>query len=215
MTDIFVVLSSCILGLLIPIICILVLCAHGQLKDDNHIFTSKPYTILSDQLQHLNAEIERYMGLVEVLQNDKNQFLQREKEMCAKGESVDNIKQSITAYEAKIEELEHQILKSMAEKNDLEIKVEESLQDSGKKDFKDEIHVMAAALSKEMEMMENQLNRSKDAASEALALREEAESLRTLLAKKIETLEKENQELEFIVDMYGKECSESSPPPDS
>ncbi|VAH84672.1 unnamed protein product [Triticum turgidum subsp. durum] len=192
---------------------------QGQLKDDNYIFTSKPYTILSDQLHHLNAEIERYKGLVEVLQNDKNQFLQREKEMCAKGESVNNIKQSITAYEAKIEELEHQILKSMAEKNDLEIKVEESLQDS--------------ALSKEMEMMENQLNRSKDAASEALALREEAESLRTLLAKKIseqkeisdrynaqvseikslkeliETLEKENQELEFIVDMYGKECSES------
>ncbi|VAH84755.1 unnamed protein product [Triticum turgidum subsp. durum] len=207
--------------------------AKGQLKDDNYIFTSKPYTILSDQLHHLNAEIERYKGLVEVLQNDKNQFLQREKEMCAKGESVNNIKQSITDYEAKIEELEHQILKSMAEKNDLEIKVEESLQDSGKKDFKDEIHVMAAALSKEMEMMENQLNRSKDAASEALALREEAESLRTLLAKKIseqkeisdryntqvseikslkeliETLEKENQELEFIVDMYGKECSES------
>ncbi|KAF7032913.1 hypothetical protein CFC21_044043 [Triticum aestivum] len=206
---------------------------QGQLKDDNYIFTSKPYAILSDQLHHLNAEIERYKGLVEVLQNDKNQFLQREKEMCAKGESVNNIKQSITAYEAKIEELEHQILKSMAEKNDLEIKVEESLQDSGKKDFKDEIHVMAAALSKEMEMMENQLNRSKDAASEALALREEAESLRTLLAKKIseqkeisdrynaqvseikslkeliETLEKENQELEFIVDMYGKECSES------
>ncbi|KAM3354353.1 hypothetical protein ACQJBY_025182 [Aegilops geniculata] len=206
---------------------------QAQLKDDNYIFTSKPYTILSDQLHHLNAEIERYKGLVEVLQNDKNQFLQREKEMCAKGESVDNIKQSITAYEAKIEELEHQILKSIAEKNDLEIKVEESLQDSGKKDFKDEIHVMAAALSKEMEMMENQLNRSKDAASEALALREEADSLRTLLAKKIseqkeisdryntqvseikslkeliETLEQENQELEFIVDMYGKECSES------
>ncbi|VAH68737.1 unnamed protein product [Triticum turgidum subsp. durum] len=134
---------------------------QAQLKDDNYIFTSKPYTILSDQLHHLNAEIERYKGLVEVLQNDKNQFLQREKEMYAKGESVDNIKQSITAYEAKIEELEHQILKSMAEKNDLEIKVEESLQDS--------------ALSKEMEMMENQLNRSKDAASEALALREEAE----------------------------------------
>ena len=27
--------------------------------------------------------------------------------------------------------------------------------------------------------------------------------------QQIETLEKENQELEFIVDMYGKECSES------
>ncbi|CAM0953283.1 unnamed protein product [Alopecurus aequalis] len=229
-----------------------------QLKDENYIFTSKQYTILSDKLHHMNAEIERYRGLVEILQNDKNQFLQREKEMFAKAESVDNVKQSITAYEAKIEELEHQILKFMAEKNDLEIKVEESLQDSGKKDFKDEIHVMAAALSKEMEMMENQLNRSKDAASEALALREEAESLRTLLAKKIneqkeicdryntqlseikslkalvwynehlslssncadclrhicfsvkiEKLENEKPKLEFIVDMYGKECSES------
>jgi hypothetical protein len=51
--------------------------------------------------------------------------------MCAKGESVDNIKQSSATYEAKIEELENQILKFMAEKNDLEIKVEESLQDSG------------------------------------------------------------------------------------
>ena len=51
--------------------------------------------------------------------------------MCAKAESVDNVKQSITTYEANIEELEHQILKFMAEKNDLEIKVEESLQDSG------------------------------------------------------------------------------------
>lgn len=44
---------------------------------------------------------------------------------------------------------------------------------------------MAAALSKEIEMMDNQLNRSKDAASEALALREEAKSLRALVAKKV------------------------------
>nr|AAL79702.1 unknown protein [Oryza sativa Japonica Group] len=151
---------------------------QDQLKDENYIVTSKPYTILSDQLHHLNAEIERYRGLVEVLQ-------------------------------AKIEDLEHEIQKLMAEKNDLEIKAEEALQDSGKKDFKDEIHVMAASLSKEMELLDNQMNRSKDAASEALALREEADYLRTLLAKKIETLDQEKQELQFIVDMLGKECSES------
>ncbi len=41
---------------------------QDQLKDENYIVTSKPYTILSDQLHHLNAEIERYRGLVEVLQ---------------------------------------------------------------------------------------------------------------------------------------------------
>uniref|UniRef100_A0A0D3HGQ7 E3 ubiquitin protein ligase n=1 Tax=Oryza barthii TaxID=65489 RepID=A0A0D3HGQ7_9ORYZ len=182
---------------------------QDQLKDENYIVTSKPYTILSDQLHHLNAEIERYRGLVEVLQNEKDQLMQKEEEMLAKAESVDAVQQSITTYKAKIEDLEHEIQKLMAEKNDLEIKAEEALQDSGKKDFKDEIHVMAASLSKEMELLDNQMNRSKDAASEALALREEADYLRTLLAKKIETLDQEKQELQFIVDMLGKECSES------
>uniref|UniRef100_A0A0A9CQW2 E3 ubiquitin protein ligase n=1 Tax=Arundo donax TaxID=35708 RepID=A0A0A9CQW2_ARUDO len=106
---------------------------EGQLKDENYVFVSKPYAILNDQLQHLNAEIERYRGLVEMLQNDKDQLVQKEKEICAKAESADNIKLTITTYETKIEELEHQIQILMAEKNDLEIKVEETLQDSGKK----------------------------------------------------------------------------------
>lgn len=204
-----------------------------QLKDENFVFVSKPYMILCDQLQHLNGEIERYRGLVEVLQNEKNQLMQKENEICERAESIDNIRVNITSYETKIKELEQQIQIFVAEKNDLEIKVEETLQDSGKKDFKDEIHVMAAALSKEIEMMENQLNRAKDAASEAFALREEAKSLRTLVAKKIdeqkaisdeynsqvieikslktliEELEEQKQELQYIADMYTKECSES------
>uniref|UniRef100_A0A804LLQ3 E3 ubiquitin protein ligase n=1 Tax=Zea mays TaxID=4577 RepID=A0A804LLQ3_MAIZE len=206
---------------------------EGQLKDEKYVLVSKPYMILNDKLQHLNAEIERYRGLVEVLQNDKDQLMQREKEISAKAESLDSVKQTIITYEKKIEELETQIQILFSEKNDLETKVEETLQDSGKKDFKNEIHVMAAALSNELGMMENQLSRSKDAASEALALREQAESLRSLVAKKIEEhkkisdkynsqvieikslkalveeLEQEKQELEFIADMYVKESSES------
>ncbi|CAN6230537.1 unnamed protein product [Urochloa humidicola] len=206
---------------------------EGQLKDENYVLVSKPYTILNDQLQHLNAEIERCKGSVETLQNDKDQLMQKDKEIFAKAESFDIIKQTITAYETKIEELENQIQIFMSEKNDLETKVEETLQDSGKKDFKNEIHVMAAALSNELGMMENQLSRSKDAASEALALREQAESLTSLVAKKIEEqkeisdkynsqlieikslkalveeLEKKKQELQFIADMYTQECSES------
>ncbi|KAG2656404.1 hypothetical protein PVAP13_1KG078600 [Panicum virgatum] len=182
---------------------------EGQLKDENYILVSKPYIILNDQLQNLHAEIERCRGLVEVLQNDKDQLMQKEKEICAKAESFDSITQTIATYETKIKELENQIQIFISEKNDLETKVEETLQDSGKKDFKNEIHVMAAALSNELGMMENQLSRSKDAASEALALREQAESLISLVAKKVEELEKEKQELQFIADMYAKECSES------
>lgn len=55
--------------------------------------------------------------------------------MLAKAESVDAVQQSITTYKAKIEDLEHEIQKLMAEKNDLEIKAEEALQDSGRVDL--------------------------------------------------------------------------------
>ena len=48
---------------------------------------------------------------------------------------MDAVQQSITTYKAKIEDLEHEIQKLMAEKNDLEIKAEEALQDSGRVDL--------------------------------------------------------------------------------
>lgn len=44
---------------------------------------------------------------------------------------------------------------------------------------------MVSALSKEMQMMEARLDRSKDAASEALSLQEEVNSLTAKLADKV------------------------------
>ncbi|KAG8084187.1 hypothetical protein GUJ93_ZPchr0010g10044 [Zizania palustris] len=126
-----------------------------------------------------------------MLQNEKDQFMQKEKEMLAKAESVDTIKQSITICKAQIEDLEHEIQKLMVEKNDLEIKVEEALQDSGKKDFKDEIHI----------------DEQKEISDRYNTQVAEIKSLKAL----IETVDQEKQELQFIVDMLGKECSESRP----
>ncbi|KAL0925763.1 hypothetical protein M5K25_004133 [Dendrobium thyrsiflorum] len=202
---------------------------ENQLKDDKYVLHSKPYTLLKDQLQHLNVEIERYKGLIEPLQADRNQLLKKDRELSAKVHSFDVVKSSISSYEAKIEELELQIQKLIAERNKLEMKLEETLQDSERNDIKDEINVMASALAKEMQMTEAQLNRSKDAASEALSLRQEANSLTAKLEEKIaerkslsdkcaeqtveikllkeliEKLEKETQELQIILDMYGQE----------
>jgi len=56
---------------------------------------------------------------------------------------------------------------------------------SGRKDIKSEFRVMASALSKEMGMMEAQLKRWKDAAHEAVSLREKAHSLREELNMKV------------------------------
>ncbi|XP_077240995.1 histone mono-ubiquitination 2 isoform X2 [Tasmannia lanceolata] len=203
---------------------------QNELEDDKYVVSSGPYTLLSDQLQHLNAEVERYKGLTDSLQADKNYVLRREKELSVKGELADAARSAVTDAEVRIEELQLQLQKCIIERNDLELKLEEAEQDSGRKDIKREFQVMASALSKEMEMMETQLNRFKEIAHEALSLRAETHSLKALLNRKmsehkslsdkltgqkveikslqalIEKLQKEKQELQIFLDMYGQEC---------
>lgn len=114
---------------------------ENQLKEDKYVLYSKPYTLLKDQLQHLNVELERYKGLIEPLQADRSQLLKKDMELSAKVDSLDILKTSISSYEAKIEELELQIRKHIAERNKLEINLEETLQDSERHDIKTEIQV--------------------------------------------------------------------------
>ncbi|KAF8403945.1 hypothetical protein HHK36_012052 [Tetracentron sinense] len=203
---------------------------QSELKDEKYVLSSRPYTLLSDQLQHWNAELERYRGLTDSLQADRAYILRREKELTVKAESADVARSAINNAEARIEELELQLQKCTIEKNDLEIKMEEAEQDSGRKDIKAEFRVMASALSKEMEMMESQLNRCNETAHEAISLREEAHSLKDLLSRKtsehksladkcaeqmteikslkalIEKLQKEKQEMQIFLEMHGQEC---------
>lgn len=66
------------------------------------------------------------------MQADRNQLLKKDRELSAKADSLNVVKASISSYEAKIEELELQFQKQIAERNNLEMKLEEALQDSGK-----------------------------------------------------------------------------------
>ncbi|XP_015581901.2 E3 ubiquitin-protein ligase BRE1-like 2 isoform X1 [Ricinus communis] len=206
---------------------------QNELKDDKYIHSCRLYNLVNDQLQHWNADIQRYKALTEPLQADRSFLVRREKEVNAKVESVDAARNTIDTSESRIEELELQLQKCIIEKNDLEVKMEEAMQDSGRKDIKAEFHVMAAALSKEMSMMEAQLKRWKETAHEALSLRKEAQSLRILLSEKtneqksltskcaeqmleikslqtvIEKLQKDKLELQIILDMYGQEGYDS------
>jgi E3 ubiquitin-protein ligase BRE1 len=137
--------------------------------------------------------------------------MRREKEVIAKVESADAVRNAIDNAESRIEELELQLQKCVIDKNDLGIKMEEALQDAGqitclinfygviywsfwflnvlsaagRNDIKSEFRVMASALSKEIGMMEAQLKRWKETAHEALSLREEAQSLKTQLNRKV------------------------------
>ncbi|OWM86582.1 hypothetical protein CDL15_Pgr015617 [Punica granatum] len=207
---------------------------QNELKDDKYVLQSRLYALLNDQLQHVNAEVGRYRTLTDAMQGERSFIIRREKELYAKLESADVARNAIDNVETRIADLELQLQKSIAEKNDLEIKMEESLQDSGKKDIKAEFRVMASALSKEMGMMEMQLNRWKDIANEALSLREEAVALRASLTSKsderknlvevcskqtveikslkslVEELQKEKMELQIFLDIDLTEVREST-----
>ena len=141
--------------------------------------------------------------------------MRREKELNTKAESADAARNTIDNADSRIEELELQLQKCIIERNDIEIKMEEAIQDAGKiinqnctvymfkvenggslvllkcylfsgrNDVKTEFRVMASALSKEMGMMEGQLNHWKETAHKAISLREEARALKVLLSDKV------------------------------
>ncbi|XP_058209785.1 E3 ubiquitin-protein ligase BRE1-like 2 [Rhododendron vialii] len=202
---------------------------QDELKDEKHVYSSRLYTLLNDQLLHWNNQVDRYKGLTDSLQAEKSSILRWEKELYMKLESLEVTRNAIDNGKSGIEELEIQLQKCIIEKNELEIKMEEAVQDSGRKDIKAEFHVMATALSKEMAMMEAQLNRWKEIAHEALSLREESQSLKDLLVEKtseqknladkcakqtgeikslktlIEKMEKEKLELQILLDMLGQQ----------
>jgi E3 ubiquitin-protein ligase BRE1 len=57
--------------------------------------------------------------------------MRREKEVNVKLESADAVRNAIDNAESRIEELELQLQKYINEKNELEIKMEEAVQDAG------------------------------------------------------------------------------------
>lgn len=57
--------------------------------------------------------------------------MRKEKEIVLKAESVETARKMVDNSQLKIEELEHQLQKAMVEKNEVELKVEEAMQDSG------------------------------------------------------------------------------------
>ncbi|KAL0436140.1 UNVERIFIED_CONTAM: E3 ubiquitin-protein ligase BRE1-like 2 [Sesamum radiatum] len=202
---------------------------QNEMKEDKYVYASRPYTLVNDQFQHWNAEAERYKNLTESLQAERPFIMRREKELIVKAESLDAARNSTDSSESKVEELQNQLQMCVIEKNEMEIKLEETMQDSGRKDVKEEFQVMASALSKEMEMMESQLNKWKNTADEAMSLREKAQSLSALLdvktaelknladqfAQKMgeikslkditEKMQKEKEELETFLEMLGQQ----------
>ncbi|KZV21074.1 hypothetical protein F511_37025 [Dorcoceras hygrometricum] len=202
---------------------------QNELKDDKYLHLSRPYSLLNDQFKHWNSEAERYKTMTDSLQAERSFIIQREKELMLKADSLDAVRSAIDVSETKVEDLQIQLQKCVIEKNEMEMKMEEAMQDSGRKDIKEEFRVMSSALSKEMGMMETQLNKWTKTAEEALILHEKAQTLSALLESKTtelknladqcaqqmaeikslqettQKIQKQKQELEIFLDLLGQQ----------
>lgn len=158
---------------------------ENELKDDQYIYSSRLYSLIKDQLNHWNLEVDRYKVLTEAAQAERSFVMRREKDLNLREESLEAAKQKITTVGSRIEVLEQKLQSCIVEKNGLELETEEAIQDSERQDIKREFITMASTLSKEMEMMEAQLKRWKNTAHDALDLRQQAQSLRASLSNKV------------------------------
>jgi E3 ubiquitin-protein ligase BRE1 len=206
---------------------------QDSLNNGKHILSSRPYLLLNDQLQRLKAEVDRYQSEVESLQAERDRLLHREKEMNLKLESSEVSRRAAAVADARIAELELDLRECMTERNLFETRLEEALRESGRKDTISEFKVMVSTLHKEMGMMQAHLTKFKETACEVHSLRAEVHSLTTILnrnsneykklsdkfadhAAKIKSLQalvtdlrETEQELKLILEMYGRETTDS------
>ncbi|KAG0581595.1 hypothetical protein KC19_4G263900 [Ceratodon purpureus] len=205
---------------------------QDALLDEHRILSSRPYLVLNDQAQFLKGEVERYRGLVDKLQSERDAMTRREKEVLLKAEAGEAARRASAIADARAAELETKLQECMADRDTLQFRLEEAGQSSGRKDSVPELQVMISTLHKEMGMMQTQLSKFKEAACEVNSLRAEIHSLAGVLERKtmecarlsdqyvaqvadltalkleVESLRQSDQELQLILEMYERESTD-------
>ncbi|KAJ7545345.1 hypothetical protein O6H91_09G116100 [Diphasiastrum complanatum] len=203
------------------------------LGNEDHILSSHPHMLLTDQLQDLKSEIQHYHAQIDHLQTERDDAFRRESELAIKAEAVDATKRGINLRETRIATLEMQLQEFMAERDASQLRLEEAHELSRGRDTVPELKVIITTLHKEMGMMQGQLDMYKDTARALCALRADMQSDASVLERKthecntlsdkvsnqlwelrclkeqVKVLQESEQELKLILDMYESQCADS------
>ncbi|CAI5997604.1 unnamed protein product, partial [Closterium sp. NIES-64] len=158
-------------------------------EDEQRIKSSRPYSILAEQLIAARAEAERNRLILEQLQRERDASSLREKDMAFRAEAGDAARRACQLAEARVEELEKKLEHACRERDVLQQRLEEAHSSLGRKETVAELKVMIATLHKEMSMMQAQLTKHKDAAQQLITLRADNESLKSVLSRKAKEIE--------------------------
>lgn len=203
------------------------------LNGDRHITMSHLYIILSEQVEGLKKELEQYRSLManSMIEQDSVSTANGDTDVKDEGSEAGDDKSAI--YEQKLLDLQSKLLDSISKRNSLNIRMDETSHALERQDEVAEFKVMVSTLEKEMGMMQQQLDKYKEAACGAELLRAEVESTSLSLESKTSEckfysdtiadqllevkslrdearlLRESEQELKLILDMFGSESTDS------
>ncbi|KAG6544299.1 hypothetical protein Mapa_014302 [Marchantia paleacea] len=202
------------------------------LGEEQRVLTSRPYLLLSDQVQAAKSEVEKYRTMSDQLQVERDTVIKRERELMLKLEAGEAARRASILADGRIAELETQLQQCMAEKESLQFRLDDSAHAQGRNESVGEFKAMVTCLHKEMGMMQLQLDKYKEAAHEVHSLRAKVHSLAdicdrktaeyqslsdlyagrlaelTALKEEVANLQETEQELKLILEMYGRESSD-------
>ncbi|KAH7415191.1 hypothetical protein KP509_14G031800 [Ceratopteris richardii] len=202
-------------------------------KDERHITTSHLYNILKDQVTALQKELDDYGA--------RSTSSTMDQESPTRGDNVEVLTAEAggtdeilsTANQQKLSELEAKLQDGISKRSNLSVRLDEMSHALDRQDEVAEFKVMISTLEKEMGMMQQQLDKYREASCRAEVLRMEAESKsfsiesKTMeckayseklinqlsevksLREEARILRENEQELKLILDMYGSESTDT------
>nr|XP_010933635.2 LOW QUALITY PROTEIN: E3 ubiquitin-protein ligase BRE1-like 1 [Elaeis guineensis] len=206
---------------------------QNTLMDIKNISSSKAFQLLNDQLEKSKAEMDQCQTSLEKLQVERDNFVWHEKEMSLKIDLADISWRESAFSESRTAELEQRLQKLAEERILLETKLEEASREPGRKKIIAEFKALVSSLPKDMGIMQSELSKYKEAASELHSLRGEVQSLSSRLRRKeneleslsdrsanqlsevnklqtvVQDLRQTNQELKLFLEMYRREFTDS------
>ncbi|KAG0474958.1 hypothetical protein HPP92_014644 [Vanilla planifolia] len=197
------------------------------------VHSSSAFQKLKDQLDKSKAEMNQCQLSLAKLQAEKDNFLWHEKAVTLKDDLADVLEKVSDFSKLRIAELEQDLHKLVHERIQMEAKLEVTLREPGRKEIIAEFKELVTSLPKEMGVMQNDLAKFKESASEFHCLRAEVQSLSHILQWEVSKLQslsdkftaqlcqikrlysvvgdltESEQELKLILEMYRRESTDS------
>lgn len=156
---------------------------QNTLKDVKHI-SSKASLLLRDQIEKSKAELDHYQSSWEKQQAEMDNFFWWEKEVNMKVDLAEIYHRASVVANSQITELEKERQRRIDERKSFESRLQEASREPGRKEIISEFKALLSSLPKNMDLIQSQLSKYKEAASEVHSLRAEVKSLSNILDRK-------------------------------